>query len=159
MKQNILGIISCFIAVASFTMSTLSIVLAYIKGRESYTFDVIDYAWRNNRVIQFLISISNRSDNPLTITDITFDKTVCELVPKAIRGDVGAWNFQTTPHFPLCIPAHGCQYAYLEFVGGPFPQNLLDQGKVVTFQIRTTRMQGQKIVSLGRISHYLHMRV
>lgn len=146
---NILGILG-FILSASLTAYSL------FKSRENYSISVIDYANRAKDVTQFLIIITNNSSNPLAISSIIYEGTDCELEPKKIRGQVGCWGFVSTPRFPVCISAHGCQYVYLEFVDVPYIP--LSRGTAVTFQIQSTRTLADKIVILGDISHYLHSR-
>lgn len=145
-------------AVISFLYSICDFIATQIKSKERYKLAVIDYANRGTDVIQFLVSITNCSDEPLTITEISVFGTTCELTSKAIRGNPEQWNFRHTPDFPICIDAHSCSYAYLEFVKQGIGQNQLDRETAVIFQIRSTRRQAQKTVTLGPKSHYLHSR-
>lgn len=145
-------------AVLSFLYSICDFIVTRVKSKESYKIAAVDYANRGDDVMQFLVSITNRSDEPLTITEVSVFGTTCELTGKAICGKPESWNFQHTPDFPICIDAHSCSYAYLEFVKQGIGQNQLDHGTSVIFQIRSTRRQGQKTVTLGHKSHYLHSR-
>ena len=150
--------ITFLIAVASFLITTVHVLASLIKSLESYSVDVIDYVKRTGRVVQFLVCVSNLSDMPLTVISIDFSVATCELHPKAIRNNPGAWNFQKTAEFPLCISPHSCQYAYLEFLDGDFQHMQLCRGTAVTFRIRSTRHLGQKSIILGDTSHYLHTK-
>lgn len=146
------------IALASFAMSLLAVLRSFITGRESYRIEVIDYAFRSSRDIQLLICITNKSENSLSIIDIAVFGTTCELYPKKILGTPGKWYFRHTAQFPLCIPAHGCQLLYLEFLDGNFQAGQLAPGKRIDFEIRSTRKQVRKTVILGNESHYLRTR-
>lgn len=150
--------ITFLIAVIGFAMSVCNALRNWFRTMERYRFEVIDYAFRRKDVIQFLICISNNSDSPLTIVDISVFGVICELEPKSIWGDPGQWNFRHTPDFPLCIPAHSSQYAYLEFVDDNYGFPKLVPGKTVMFEIRSTDLRAQKTVTLGNESHYLHTR-
>ena len=150
--------ITFLIAVAGFIMSLITTVRNAFNARESYSIEVIDYAFRDSHNVQFLICITNRSDSALSIIDIKVFETICELYPKKIYGEPENWNFRHTANFPLCIPAHGCQHAYLEFLDGSFQADRLGPGKTVRFEIRSTRRQVRKNVTLGNESHYLHTR-
>lgn len=150
--------VTFWIAVAGFGISVYTLVSSWIKSRENYRIELIDYAYRRKDVIQFLICISNNSDSPLTIVDISVFGVICELEPKSIWGDPGQWDFRHTPDFPLCIPAHSSQYAYLEFVDDNYGFPKLAPGKTVMFEIHSTDLRVQKTVTLGNESHYLHTR-
>ena len=58
-------------AVLSFLYSICDFIVTRIKSKESYRIAVVDYANRGADVMQFLVSITNRSDEPLTITEIS----------------------------------------------------------------------------------------
>lgn len=141
--------------VLGLALSLFIAISGAIKARENYIVRVIDYADFGGTT-RFLISISNNSRTPLVITEISYQGTICELEPKKVRGNPEAWNGATTPRFPLCIPAGGAQFAYIEFL---LAQHIpLSPGTTVTFQIRSTLLLEQKIVVLGRTSHYLHRK-
>ena len=150
--------ITFLIAVVSFIVSIGSSIVSAFKSRESYTVEVIDYAYRNSEVIQFLICITNNSNTPLSVIDISVFGTVCELYPKKIWGNPGEWNFRHTSEFPVAISAHSCRNLYLEFCGENFESWRLAPGIETNFEIRSTRKLVQKSVSLGKTSHYLHTR-
>lgn len=151
-KENI----TFLIAVISFCLSVFSLIKSAIQNRESYEIKLIDYATRKKDIVQFMVVILNYSANPLSIVSFSAGETTCELVSKAIRGYPENWNFRSTPNFPVCIPAHGCQYAYLEFVG--YQGIPLAPGTKLTFEIRSTHQRRSKTVLLGDTSHYLHTR-
>lgn len=150
--------ITFLIAIIGFAMSIYSVIRNAIRSAESYTIEVTDYAYRRAEVIQFLVCISNLSDEPLSITEISVFGTTCELYPKMIYGKPENWNFRHTAEFPVCIPAHGCQYAFLEFLGENFRAEQLTPESKVCFEIRSTRKRVQKTVVLGNESHYLHAK-
>lgn len=145
-------------AALGFIYSIYDFIATRIKSKESYNVAVIDYAERWSNTLQFLICITNKSSEPLSIADISVFETSCELKPKAIYGNPEKWNFQHTPDFPLCIDSHGCSYAYLEFVGEGLGHKQLGPGTAVSFEIHSTRKLVRKTVTLGPRSHYLHSR-
>ena len=151
--------VTFLIAVVSFILSTGHIVVSVLSGKESYKLEVVDYAYRDKNVIQFLVCIANRSNSPLSIISISAFETTRELFPKMIYGKPENWNFRHTVEFPICIPAHGCQYAYLEFCGDNFQAELLTPDSKVAFEIRSTRKQVRKIALLPKQSCYLHARM
>lgn len=83
----------------------------YIKERESYSMDIIDYRAFCTES-QFLLCFSNTSTCPLTIIDIRYDGLICLLEPKAIETKLDGTIVRASAQFPLCIPAHGAQYTY-----------------------------------------------
>ena len=147
------------ISLIGFGLSVYNFVHSLITSRENYVLDIIDYEVCTKRVTQFLVCFSNKSDSPLSIISVSYDGTICELEPKKIKGFPTDWNFQSSPRFPLCVPARGCQYAYLEFVSRSPKQKPLSPHTAVNFEIRSTRKLVQKTVSLPEKSHYLHTRV
>lgn len=154
-----LKIITSVAGVLGFILSLwLAISNAY-RNRECYAFSIIDYEVQESRhVVRFLVCITNKSSRALTITEITYCGVCCELEPKRIRGAEGKLGFQATPDFPLCVPAHGAQYAYLQFASEDLAGTELSPGTSVNFQIRSTLHQVQKTELLGNISHYLHTK-
>lgn len=150
--------ITYLIALAGFSMSLITALRNFITSREAYSIEVIDYAFRSPRDIQLLICMTNKSENSLSVIDISVFGTTCELYPKKILGKPENWYFRHTAPFPLCIPAHGCQMLYLEFLDGNFQAGQLAPGKRVDLEIRSTRKQVRKTVILGNESHYLHTR-
>ena len=141
--------------IAGFILSVILAFFSFIRSRECYRISVIDFADFGPST-RFLISFSNRSASPLVITEICFCGTICELEPKKIRGEPGAWNGVTTPAFPICVPAHEAAFAYIEFVN--CPNDPLAPDMQVTFQIQTTARRGLKTVLLPSRSHYLNRR-
>lgn len=149
--QDIYNVLS----IIGFILSAVITIYTWQKSRECYQISVIDYEVRHS-VLQLLITVSNRSSNPLVIHTISCDGTDCELEPKPIRGKPDSFGFAATPRFPLCIEAHGCQYAYLEFVD--YPHTSPTPGTNLTLEIHSTRKQVRKTLLLGDKSHYLHTR-
>lgn len=141
--------------IAGFVLSVILAVWGFIQSRENYQITVIDYADFGPST-RFLISITNLSANPLIITQFRFCGTTCELEPKKIRGEPETWNGVTTPQFPICVPARGAAFAYIEFVDCPSAPLVPDM--LVTFQIQTTARLGLKTVLLPNKSHYLNRR-
>lgn len=144
------------ISFGSLCISGFILVSNHMKSKESYDISVIDYAKPFNHVFQMLIVITNYSDSPLTISSVYCAGTICELQPKKIRGVPGQFGFCATPQFPLCIPAHGCQYVYLEFLN--YPHTAPTPGTTLSLKIYSTRKMELKNVLLGDISHYLHTK-
>lgn len=147
-------IVSIVISILSLGLSITLAVRTYLKERESYSADVIDYRSFQTES-QFLFCFSNTSACPLTIIDIKYDGIVCLLEPKAIETRRGV-PVRMTAEFPLCIPAHGVQYAYVLFPGAGVPHMQLTPGTVVNFQIQTTQSLSQRTVILLHTGYYLH---
>lgn len=139
----------------SLAITLITIIVNKIKSIENYSIFPIDYAYRQN-ALQLLVSITNHSDTPLVISFIYCDGINCELEPKKIRGEPNKFGSAVTSQFPLCIAAHGCQFAYLEFSN--FPHISLVPGKNLIFQIHSTRKQAQKTLFLGEPARYLHTK-
>lgn len=145
-------IISCI----SLFVSIYVLISTHLKSCEKYEISIVDYSFRFGYVLQLLVVFTNHSDSPLTIKSVFCDGTICELEPKKIRGNPGSFGFVSTPQFPLCIPAHGCQYAYLEFLSHQYTAPV--PGTTLNLEICSTRKSVQKTVLLGGISHYLHTK-
>lgn len=147
-------IVSIVISILSLGLSITLAVRTYLKERESYSADVIDYRSFQTES-QFLFCFSNTSSCPLTIIGIKYDGIICLLEPKAIETRRGV-PVRMTAEFPLCIPAHGAQYTYVLFPGAGVPHKQLTPGTVVNFQIQTTRSLSQRTVILSHTGYYLH---
>lgn len=144
------------IACASLLLSLFILIKDHVQSKENYRIDVIDHAMRTSTIMQLLVVITNYSDNPLTIVSVKCGESICELEPKMIHGTPGKTNFAVSPRFPVCIPAHGCKYVYLEFQD--YGHTRPTPGTSLTLEIRSTRLLARKTVPLGDISHYLHTR-
>lgn len=147
-------IVSIVISILSLGLSITLAVRTYLKERESYSADVIDYRSFQTES-QFLFCFSNTSSCPLTIIGIKYDGIICLLEPKAIETRRGV-PVRMTAEFPLCIPAHGVQYTYVLFPGAGVPHKQLTPGTVVNFQIQTTQSLSQRTVILSHTGYYLH---
>lgn len=147
-------IVSIAISILSLGLSITLAVRTYLKERESYSADVIDYRSFQTES-QFLFCFSNTSSCPLTIIGIKYDGIICLLEPKAIETRRGV-PVRMTAEFPLCIPAHGAQYTYVLFPGAGVPHKQLTPGTVVNFQIQTTQSLSQRTVILSHTGYYLH---
>lgn len=144
------------VIISGFSLA-LSIGLAvwtYTKERESYSVDIIDYRAFQTESL-FLLCISNPSSCPLIITNIKYDGFACLLEPKPFETRRGV-PVRATADFPLCIPAHGAQYAYVLFPDAGGQHKQLNPGIVVNFQIRTTQSLSQRTVTLSHTGYYLH---
>ncbi len=147
-------IVSIVISILSLGLSIAIAIRTYLKERESYSADVIDYRSFQTES-QFLFCFSNTSSCPLTIIGIKYDGIICLLEPKAIETRRGV-PVRMTAEFPLCIPAHGAQYTYVLFPGAGVPHKQLTPGTVVNFQIQTTQSLSQRTVILSHTGYYLH---
>lgn len=147
-------IVSIVISILSLGLSITLAVRTYLKERESYSADVIDYRSFQTES-QFLFCFSSTSSCPLTIIGIKHDGIICLLEPKAIETRRGV-PVRMTAEFPLCIPAHGAQYTYVLFPGAGVPHKQLTPGTVVNFQIQTTQSLSQRTVILSHTGYYLH---
>lgn len=139
--------------VAGFVLALWLAVYGWAGKREHYTISVIDYADFGPST-RFFLAIQNNSDRPLVIREISFHGTVCELLPKKIRGEPESWNGVTTHRFPIRVRPHDAEAVFLEFVGCVHSPLIADTW--VTFQIQTTAQAGLKTVLLGSKSHYLN---
>lgn len=149
--------VTFMIAVAGFLISSYTMISGWYKSLECYELRVVDYTTHGD-VAQLLLCIENHSDSPLTIVEFSAFGKTCELRPKRIRGKPESFGFQATPQFPICISAHGAQYAYLEFVGADVPVAGLYPGSTVRLRVRSTRREESIDIALSRISCYLHTR-
>lgn len=147
-------IVSIVISILSLGLSIAIAIRTYLKERESYSADVIDYRSFQTES-QFLFCFSNTSSCPLTIIGIKYDGIICLLEPKAIETRRGV-PVRMTAEFPLCIPAHGAQYTYVLFPGAGVPHKQLTPGTVVNFQIQTTQSLSQRTVILSHTGYYLY---
>lgn len=141
---------------AILSISAFILISNWISNIEKYEVYVIDYKLINPGIFQMLIGITNRSSSPLIIKSVSCDESICELEPKKIRGNPGGFGFVSTPRFPVCIPSHGCDYFYLEFLN--FRNTQISRGTVLSLEICSTRKSERKTVTLGDISRYLHTR-
>lgn len=148
-------IVSIVISILSLGLSIAIAIRTYLKERESYSADVIDYRSFQTES-QFLFCFSNTSSCPLTIIDIRYDGLICLLEPKAIETKLDGTIVRASAQFPLCIPAHGAQYTYVLFPGAGVPHKQLTPGTVVNFQIQTTQSLSQRTVILSHTGYYLH---
>ena len=139
--------------ILGFILSLWLAIYGWLRRREKFQIHVVDYADFGGSTRFFWI-IQNDSSCPLVIREVYFDGVVCELCPKKIRGEPGAWNGVTTPSFPIRVPPHDAEAVYLEFVG--CEHSPLAAGTLVSFQIQTTSQSGLKTVLLGNKSHYLN---
>lgn len=142
-------------AVLGFLFSLANSIYLFMSSKEHFKIHIFDYDDAGASV-RFKVGIDNCSSKPLTITVVTFRKTLCELEPKKIRNNPDDWNFASTPQFPICVPAHSSVSVYWEFVG--CSRNSLAPQKLVSFQIQTTSHLVWKTVPLGNESRYLHIR-
>lgn len=147
-------IVSIVISILSLGLSITLAVRTYLKERESYSADVIEYRSFQTES-QFLFCFSNTSSCPLTIIGIKYDGIICLLEPKAIETRRGV-PVRMTAEFPLCIPVHGAQYTYVLFPDAGVPHKQLTPGTVVNFQIQTTQSLSQRTVILSHTGYYLH---
>lgn len=146
------------ISVISFVVSVLTAASAFIRSRENYAVEVIDHSTPRSDVMQLLVCIRNCSSSPLTILSFAIFGTTCELRPKKIRGNPADFGFQGTPQFPVCVPARGAVYAYLEFVGGDLPVAGLYPGRRVDLTVRSTIRDRTLSITLPNTACYLHSR-
>lgn len=146
------------ISVVSFILSVWTAVSAFIRSRECYTVEVIDHSTPRSDVMQLMLCISNCSSSPLTILSFSMFGTTCELRPKKIRGNPADFGFQGTPQFPICVPARGAVYAYVEFVAGDLPVAGLYPGRRVDLTVRSTLRAQTLSITLPDTACYLHRR-
>lgn len=150
--------VSFGISVVSFIVSSWTAAISYIRSRENYTVEVIDHSTPRSDVMQLMVCISNASASPLTILSFTMFGTTCELRPKRIRGNPADFGFQGTPQFPICVPAWGAVYAYVEFVDSDLPVAGLYPGRKVDLTVRSTLRAQTLTITLPATACYLHKR-
>ena len=151
----VMEVVSVIVSIFSLGLSILLAVRTYVKEQESYSMDAIDYRSFQTES-QFLLCFSNTSSCPLTIISIKCDGLVCLLEPKAIETKRDGTVVRASAQFPLCIPAHGAQYAYVLFPDAGVLHRPLSPGTSVIFQIQTTRTLSQRTVTLSHTGYYLH---
>ena len=144
------------IAFISLFLSVFAIISNALRSKGKYNVSIIDYKFIDPDILQLLIGLTNQSDSPLIIKSISCNGFDCELEPKQIKGIQGKFGFFATPNFPVCIPSHGCQYAYLEFLN--YKHIAPSYGTTLTLEICSTRHSVRKNLLLGHISHYLRTR-
>lgn len=149
-------IIALAISILSFMLSLFLAVRSVTHEQERFDVDVIDYRLFDTNVALFFVCITNRSERPLTITKIEYDQVICQLEPTVIQGKPGQFLYRESPCFPLHIPPTGAQYFYLVFPNKGVVHDPLSLGKVVTFQIQTTRHQVHKTPVVSHTGFYLH---
>ena len=147
--------ISVIISICSLSLSIFLAIRTYAKELESYSMTVIDYRGFQTEN-QFLFCFSNTSSCPLTIISMSYDGLTCLLEPRAIETKRDGTVVRASAQFPLCIPAHGAQYAYVLFPNTEVPHKQLSPGTAVIFQIQTTRSLSQRSVTLSHTGYYLH---
>lgn len=148
-------VISVTISIFSLGLSIFIAIRTYIKELESYSMNVIDYRSFQTES-QFLLCFSNTSSCPLVITSIKYNGFVCLLEPRAIETKRNGAVVRASAQFPLCIPAHGAQYAYVLFPNAGVQHKQLSPGTTVNLQIQTTRKLSQRTVTLSHTGYYLH---
>ena len=138
-----------------FLLSLTKWIYDAIKNRENYGIHMVTMSPVTHNSIRFFICIENKSSAPLTIVSISCKGYECDLLPKPIKGHPSDWDFQHTDQFPLCIPAHGAIYSYLEFskLNAEFVQPKI--GDPVLFEIQTTRRVSKRSVLTNIRSGYL----
>lgn len=154
--MDIANIVSISISALSLALSLFITIRTFIKERESYTVDIVDYKADPGILMYFMICVINKSDSPLTITEVRYGEYLCTLESVYVKTGVDSPHSPWTPNFPLCIPAHGAQYAYLAFEGVNTSRIQLDPGTTVTLQVRTTRSTSDRSITLRNTKYYLH---
>lgn len=139
--------------ILGFILSLWLAIYGWLRRREKFQIHVVDYADFGGSTRFFWI-IQNDSSRPLVVREVRFHGVVCELCPKAIRGDPGKWNGASTHPFPIRVRPHDAEAVYLEFVGCEHSPLVADTW--VSFQIQTTSQSGLKTVLLCSKSHYLN---
>jgi len=129
----------------------------YCSNRKKIGITVFDYVVYPNSAVQFFVHIQNRSLSPICIISFALflngKEVACELSPKKIRG--AGSDLITSSPFPINLaPKQGYQ-CYLEFIKCKNISLIPD--KKVVFVIHTNRGPIKKCVTLGGISHYLHI--
>lgn len=132
-------------------------VFTWFLNRRNIQITIFDHITCIGTVAQFFMHIQNQSFSPICISSMSLihngNKIECELLPKKIRSSGS--DLITTPMFPINLsPRQGCLNFY-EFINC---QDIsLVPGKKVDFVIYTNRGPIKKTVTLGEISHYLHI--
>lgn len=146
---NLLGILG-------FLMSAILFITHLLSRRKKIRIKVHDYT-KIRHVVQLFINLQNYSSSSLCIHSISLindsSEFPCELLPKAIRES--GHQLITTPMFPLNLSPHQGFQCFLEFLFCEDIQLVAD--KTLVLKIYTNRGVINKSVTLGNISHYLHM--
>ena len=149
-------LLSKLAGVAGFCLSLFLAVSGFLKNRTSFEISVLDYRSFPGNTVTFYLSIVNKSYTPLVITEVVFQETVCELVPRMVLNEPGDWNMAATPRFPLGIPARSAEFVFLEFRRCGQTPPAADTW--VTFQIQTISRRELKTVLLGPPARHLHIK-
>ena len=151
-----MDIIAVIVSVLSFSLSLAISVRTFLREKERFTVEIIDYRKHFDEIVLFLLCISNQSDTPLVITQIRYGGILCRLEPTEVAPGFHGGKARLTPDFPLCIPARSAQYAYLLFRDEALQNKQLTAGTAVSFQIQTTRHPSRKTIYLPHTGCYLH---
>lgn len=148
--------IALIVSIISLLISLAMPVIQFLNSREKYRISVVDYRSPTDISAQLLVCIENLSDSPLTIISIFLDGVCCALDARTLRDMDYSRRAERIIKFPVCIPAHGAQYCYLEFFDEALQGILLFPGKELTLQIHSTFRQEYKSTILGNRLYYLH---
>lgn len=154
--QTLLNILTVF----AFIMSTLTWIIGGLSRSVRISLEILDYR-TYQKSCKVYVRISNNSSFPIIVQSISIiderGEHFCYLQPKLSRHE-GSLDFYTA-EFPLNFsPVQGRQ-EYIEFRDFPDSEPIqLVEGKTVEFRIYTNRWAIKRAETLGKESHYLHIR-
>lgn len=126
------SILADLIAVLAFCLSVFQLVRDWHRHKVNISVELQNfesYHFEKNISYIILLTISNKSDSPISITKILLiddygkefsccltHKYVCEhYYNKFAETDIPCTERIFTPDFPLCLPAHGCTMPFIKF--------------------------------------------
>lgn len=151
-----LDTIAVVISLLSFSLSLWLAIQTFLKKRESFSIDALDYRIWPNNIMQLYLRITNYSDSPLVIGSLKCNGIPCKLEATKVFGTPGNYNARTTADFPIRISPHDMQLIYLVFHDERLQGTTLENGTTVHFQIQTTGCLSQQSIRLPHTGYYLH---
>lgn len=150
-----------FFAAASFILSCAMWIVGGLSRSVRIDFDILDYR-TYSKSCKLYVRIVNKSLRPLVIYSISIidnnHEHFCYLQPKAVRKDNELMFY--TAEFPINLSQYqGGQY-YIEYRSFTNDEPIqLTENKTLVFRICTNRTAIMRHVTLGKESHYLHIRM
>ncbi len=149
-----------FFAIASFILSCITCIVGGLSRSVRIDFDILDYR-TDARSCKVYARIVNRSLLPLSIYSVSIidhdHEYFCHFKPKPVRKDNELMFY--TAEFPINLSAYQGAQHYIEYRNFPNSEpTQLVEGKTLAFRIYTNRTAITRHVTLGKESHYLHIR-
>lgn len=149
-----------FFAIASFILSCVTCIVGGLSRSIRIDFDILDYR-TDAKSCKIYVRIVNRSLLPISVYSVSIidgdHEHFCYLQQKTVRED-NTLTFHTA-EFPINLSAYQGAQHYIEYRDFPNDEpTQLAAGKNLAFRICTNRTAIVRHVTLGKESHYLHIR-